>query len=386
MHGTRDIGLVSVAILFFWMSLYFYVPFLPIRALELGASNTLVGVVISSYAIGQILLRIPVGIGSDLIGRRRPFAIAAFIASLFGALILLVASSPWILFIGRFMTGVAGAGWVAISVLYISYFGASRTNQSMSWVMLINSSGIVLATLIGGVVGEHFGGQATFILGVIAATIGTLLLMSGHEPESIEGDRFSLSDFRLVMRNRLLLTVSLIGILIHFVTFAVSFSFVPIYAVSVGASEFENGLIAASMFLFSSFGYLVTPWCIKLFGYRSALVGGLFVVVLSVVCIPSLGDPVSLMISQAAGGFGRGMAQLILMTLAVLVVAPSAKTTSMGAYQALYALGMFVGPFAAGFIADIWNIDMVFWVSSVISLLAVFTALWIPKRVAVPSE
>ena len=120
MHGTRDIVLVSVAILFFWMSLYFYVPFLPIRALELGASNTLVGVVISSYAIGQILLRIPVGIGSDLIGRRRPFAIAAFIASLLGALILLVASSPWILFVGRFMTGVAGAGWVAISVLYIS--------------------------------------------------------------------------------------------------------------------------------------------------------------------------------------------------------------------------------------------------------------------------
>ena len=378
--------LVSVAILFFWMSLYFYVPFLPIRALELGASNTLVGVVISSYAFGQILLRIPVGIGSDLIGRRRPFAIAAFIASLLGALILLVASSPWILFVGRFMTGVAGAGWVAISVLYISYFGASRTNQSMSWVMLINSSGIVLATLIGGVVGEHFGGQATFILGVIAASIGTVLLMSGQEPEPIEEDRFSLSDFRLVMRNRLLLTVSLIGILIHFVTFAVSFSFIPIYAVSVGASEFENGLIAASMFLFSSFGYLVTPWCIKLFGYRSALVGGLFVVVLSVVCIPSLGDPISLMISQAAGGFGRGMAQLILMTLAVLAVAPSAKTTSMGAYQALYALGMFVGPFAAGFIADIWNIDMVFWISSVVSLCAVVTALWIPKRVAARSE
>ena len=58
MHGTRDIVLVSVAILFFWMSLYFYVPFLLIRALELGASNTLVGVVISSYAFGQILLRL----------------------------------------------------------------------------------------------------------------------------------------------------------------------------------------------------------------------------------------------------------------------------------------------------------------------------------------
>ena len=92
------------------------------------------------------------------------------------------------------------------------------------------------------------------------------------------------------------------------------------------------------------------------------------------------------MISQAAGGFGRGMAQLILMTLAVLVVAPSAKTTSMGAYQALYALGMFVGPFAAGFIADIWDIDMVFWISSVISTIAAVVALRIPKTIAEPSK
>ena len=61
-------------------------PFLPIRASDLGASNTIIGLVVASYAIGQVLLRIPIGFGADLLGKRRPFALIAFIASVIGAL------------------------------------------------------------------------------------------------------------------------------------------------------------------------------------------------------------------------------------------------------------------------------------------------------------
>ena len=87
--------------------MYFYVPFLPIHTLELGASNTVLGIVIASYAIGQILLRIPVGIASDLLGRRKPFVLLAFIASSVGALGLFFAPSPFVLFLARSLTGVA---------------------------------------------------------------------------------------------------------------------------------------------------------------------------------------------------------------------------------------------------------------------------------------
>ena len=78
----RYIITVAAATYFFWISLYLYVPVLPLHARELGANLEMIGIIIASYAIGQILLRIPVGVGSDIIGRK-PFAVgAALLAAL----------------------------------------------------------------------------------------------------------------------------------------------------------------------------------------------------------------------------------------------------------------------------------------------------------------
>lgn len=377
---NRNIVLSTIAIFFFWMSLYFYVPFLPIHTLELGASNTVLGIVIASYAIGQMLLRIPVGIVSDLIGRRRPFVLAAFIASSIGALGLLFAPSPFVLFLARSLTGVAGAGWVAITILYISYFDSSKTDRAMSWVMFVNAFGIVVATFVGGIIGEFYGGVSTFFAGFVSGLIGTVLILLIKEPRQLSSAVVSWTDFLRVGRNPLLLRISLIGILIHFVTFAVSFSFVPVYAVSIGATEFQNGLIAGTMFIFSAAGNLATPKFVEKFGYRNTLVFGLFIIALSVAVLPLLDSPVLIMMSQAAGGLGRGMSQLILMTLAVLVVPGATRTTSMGIYQALYAIGMFAGPVVAGFVADFSGVLSVFWMCAVISLISCVIGVKCPVR------
>ena len=379
-YPNRNIVLSTVAIFFFWMSLYFYVPFLPIHTLELGASNTVLGIVIASYAIGQMLLRIPVGIASDLIGRRRPFVLTAFIASSIGALGLMFAPSPFVLFLARSLTGVAGAGWVAITILYISYFDSSKTDRAMSWVLFVNAFGIVVATFVGGIIGEFYGGVSTFFAGFVSGLIGTILILLIKEPRQLNRAAVSWTDFLRVGRNPLLLRISLIGILVHFVTFAVSFSFVPVYAVSIGATEFQNGLIAGAMFVFSAVGNLATPKLAEKFGYRNTLVCGLFIIALSVAVIPLLDSPVLIMVSQAAGGLGRGMSQLILMTLVVLVVPGATRTTSMGIYQALYAIGMFAGPVAAGLVADFSGVLNVFWVCAVISFISCVIGVKCPVR------
>ena len=115
--NARYIFTVAVATYFFWSSLYLYVPVLPLHARELGASLEMIGYVVASYAIGQLLLRIPIGVGSDIIGRR-PFAILALILSGIGGIWLALSQDPWSLFAARSLTGVAAAGWVAISVLF----------------------------------------------------------------------------------------------------------------------------------------------------------------------------------------------------------------------------------------------------------------------------
>ena len=47
-------------------------PFLPLYARELGASETVVGLVVSSYFITRLFIELPSGMISDRVGRRIP--------------------------------------------------------------------------------------------------------------------------------------------------------------------------------------------------------------------------------------------------------------------------------------------------------------------------
>jgi len=69
-------ALLMAAVACFWGALYLYVPILTPYAETLGASMTLLGLIVSSYGFSQLVLRIPVGIWSDRIGRRKPFIAA----------------------------------------------------------------------------------------------------------------------------------------------------------------------------------------------------------------------------------------------------------------------------------------------------------------------
>jgi MFS family permease len=367
----RGVVLVTGATFALWLSLYFYVPFLPLRALELGASNTVIGFVIASYAIAQVALRIPVGVGADLIGRRRPFAVLALAAAAGGALWLALAPSPFSMFFARSLTGVAGAGWVAVSVLYASYFTTAETGHGMSRLMLINGLGLVLATFAGGIIADIWGTTATFYAGVILGVIGTVLMMVAPEPPVRDRQPYSKATFFEVARNPLLIVVSVIGITTQFVSFATSFGFVPVYAESIGASNSEVGYLTTVMFAMSMAGTVATPLLVRWFGYRGTLIFSAVAVAIGAGVVPFLDDIYWLGASQAVNGVGRGAMNAALITLSVLAVAPAQRATAMGVYQAIYAIGMLAGPILAGTIADGIGIDAVFYVCVFVSMTGV---------------
>lgn len=353
----------------FWLSLYFYVPFLPLRAQDLGASNTMLGAVVASYAIAQVGLRIPIGIGADAIGRRKPFAVAALVASALGALGLALSPNPWSLFAARAVTGIAGAGWVAITVLYASYFAAGDAAKAMSRIMAVNALALVLATFIGGVVADQFGTTSTFTLGVVVGAAGAVLMLLADEPPLADRRGYSARAFLEVARVPLLVSVSVIGITVQFVSFATSFGFVPVYAEQVGASDAEVGYVTTVMFATSVLGTLVTPWLVARTGYGMTLALGIVVTALGAVLVPATSDVIGLAATQVLNGLGRGSTNALLITLAVLAVAPAQRATAMGVYQAVYAIGMLSGPVVAGAVADTAGIDAVFYLSTVVGLL-----------------
>jgi predicted MFS family arabinose efflux permease len=364
----RGIVLVTAATFFFWVSLYLYVPFLPIRAQDLGASNTMVGAVIAAYAIAQIALRIPIGVASDVLGRRKPFALIAIASAILGALWLGAAPNPINMFFGRAVTGIAGAGWVALSILYASYFTSRGIAAAMSRIIAVNGIALVLATLIGGWISEVMTPTAAFYSAVLVGVISLVLLAMAPEPPKTDSRGYSRSTFLSIITAPQLVLVSAIAVFAHFTMFATSFTFIPIFARELGGTESQIGYVTTAMFAGGVTGTIGAPFIVRRIGYQFTIFFGALLVAASVVVVPSMDTIFGVGVSQAVGGFGRGIEASLLMTLAVLAVAPSLRATAMGVHQALYAIGMISGPIVAGLVADKVSIDAVFYVSTAVAI------------------
>jgi len=365
---TRYIVTVAVATYFFWISLYLYVPVLPLHAQELGANLEMVGIIIASYAIGQLLLRIPIGIGSDIIGRK-PFAVGALVLSAFGAVWLGMSPDPWSLFAARTLTGVSAAGWVAMSVLFASYYPAHNTSRAMAIIMSVNTMALVTATFVGGIVADYFGNQSTFYGAAGVGFAGALLLLSAPEPRVVAATRYSISTVVGILRTPLLLRVSAIAISLQFVTFGVNFGFLPIHAENLGASKSEIGYITTAGLLAAVVGTAASAWIASKWGPTTAVVVAAIATLFSLIIMTITTDLMTLGALQAFNGFGRGMMNTVLISMALASAPVAIRATAMGSYQALYAIGMLLGPAASGPIAAAFGIEMVFWAAAAATVL-----------------
>ncbi|MDP7161020.1 MAG: hypothetical protein QF756_07130, partial [Dehalococcoidia bacterium] len=90
-----------------------------------------------------------------------------------------------------------------------------------------------------------------------------------------ERKAYSKAIFLSVARTPLLILVSIISVFAHFVTFATSFSFIPIYAREIGGSESQIGYISTAMFAGGVLGTIAAPYIARRIEYPRAVLLGL---------------------------------------------------------------------------------------------------------------
>ncbi len=363
------VAFLCLAIFLFWASLYVFVPILPVYAEALGASLSMVGVIVASYAIAQLLLRIPLGVWADVLGRRKPFLVVGFLAAAGGVLLLGLAPNPWLLFCGRTVTGIAAASWVAFSVFFAGYFPRRQTAQAMGIISAINGAAQVLASLLGGFTAQVWGWQVTFFVGAGLAVVALPLLLFTPETPVERGRPFSYTGFLKMPSLPLLLLVSFICILGQFAVHGTSLGFVPLHGDRIGASRAELGMIMTVMFAASSVASLAVVYVAGRLGYTVSLATAFLLMALAFVWVPFIHSVPLLILSQALVGVGRGVFFPILMALSIRAIPPSERGTAMGVFQSLYAVGMLLGPLLLGFWADWLGLDSVFYLSAALCIV-----------------
>jgi MFS family permease len=348
------IPLFCIITLLFWFSMYTCVPILTAYVENLGASHKMAGLIVGMYGFSQMLLRIPVGIMSDRFHKRKLFITFGLLFSvLAGAGILVSQSITWILIL-RALAGAAAATWVDFTILFTSYYRKDETTKAIGTITVYNTLGQMLGILCGGWFADYYGWESSFLIGAVVGMIGMAGSFFLIEKFDDNAQKITASGVMEVARDRTLLIVSVLAILFQILTFATVFGFTPVYAQSLHATKLDMGLLT----FFSTFPTAVAAWVggrhlSQRFGEKQIIILGFVLNGVFSAVIPFTHDLVWLILTQAVAGFGRGLATPILMSLSIKHMHPDKRATAMGFYQAIYGLGMFIGPFFMGMAGDI---------------------------------
>ncbi len=130
-------------------------PLLPFYVLEMKAKPSIVGALVSTFFIAQIICSPLWGKLSDRYGRR-PMILAGLLLSAAAFLLFGLAHAVLLLFLSRLVQG-AGSGTVGVVQAYVGdSIPAGERAKALGWVTAATSAGVVIGPAIGSAA-AHFG-------------------------------------------------------------------------------------------------------------------------------------------------------------------------------------------------------------------------------------
>ncbi|MEH7388429.1 MFS transporter, partial [Bacillus sp. JJ1521] len=263
--------------------------------------------------------------------------------------------------------------WVDFTILFVSYYMKEQTTEAIGKITFYNMSGQMLGILIGGWVADLYGFEAAFLLGGVIGALGLVGAFFIIENKEENDQKITMRGVIEVASDKTLVIVSSLAILFQLLAFATVFGFTPVYAQNLGASKFDMGLLT----FFSTFPMAIAAWIgggylSRYFGEKTVVIAGFVFIGLFTIVIPFVGSIFLLIITQCLAGLGRGFVSPILMSMSIKHMDSGKRATAMGFYQAIYGLGMFIGPLFMGVIGDWLTLEQGF---IILGLLGCFTAI-----------
>ena len=353
MQIVRQRVLVGLSIWLYWFSLSTYIPILPTYAKDLGASYQMIGVILGSFGLTQVLLRLPLGIISDRLERRKVFLIAGTILGLASSLGMWLFRDVYSLLFFRLLSGIAATAWVLQTVLFARCYPQAEGGKAMGLVTAVVNFGEMSAMFVGGLVAQYYGQEQSFLLAALIAVPALACNTAIREvPAQAAREPVSLSEIAAMTRDWSLALPSLLGLVIQVVTYGTVFGFVPLVAQSLGANYTEIGLLPTIYLLPGIMASLLSATFFRrIFSERFMVTGGFLMMAAGCFVIPFVPDITTLFVTQATAGFARGLVFPILMSLGIRDIAGNRQATAMGFFQTVYGMGMFLGPAVVGAIS-----------------------------------
>lgn len=330
-------------------------PALALYVESLGAGPSIVGLIVAVSTLTGVFLKLPMGLLSDVVNRRRlmwggvlAFALPPFVYPFISELPTLG--------ILRLIHGIATAMFTPLALAMVAELFAKRRGEAFGWYTSATQGGGLLGPMIGGALVYQYGFSPTFIL---AGIFGVLALgffaVIPQTPTSHRPQHASFSILWNEMREGLRRVRRIPPILITSVVEAAKMvgngtlmAFLPLYGLTIGLNAAEMGVLFGVQALTS---FIAKPFMGRLSdrGARQPLIfGGLCLCGFMIMLIPQVQWYLLLLV--VAGAFGFGEAVVTSSTTALVADYSEGKGlgASMGLRGTIMDIGHSGGPLLAG--------------------------------------
>jgi MFS family permease len=380
-RNARIVLLVIVSFLF-WSALYFYVPTLPTYVSSVTGNLAAVGTVLSMYGLWQAVLRFPLGIAADWAGRRKPFILGGLLFAALGAWIISSSSSIFGMAVGRALTGFAASFWVPLVVIFSALFKPEEAVMASAIITVSSSLGRMVATGLNGTLNEAGGYGLAFTVAAGVALVALVLLLFVREDPQPRKQPSVSSIGRLVTRRDVLLP-ALLAALSQYGVWATAFGFLAIFARQLGATDVTLSMLATVNLAFYTAGNLGVTALTRRFPPRLLATFSFVLLGISIVGLAIAPSVAWLFVPMILMGIATGIGYPVLMGSSIRFVAGPERATAMGLHQAVYAIGMFAGPWFSGILAGAFGLRPMFGFTAAFCLiLGIIGSRLMPDRIS----
>ena len=343
-------------------------PVLPLFIRSLDVPMGTVGFIAAASTVVGIVVSLPAGILSDIVGRRRVILIAAIVFASAPFLYLLV-TQPWHLVLVRVYHGFATAILGPVAMAAVADTFDSGRGEKMGWYSSATMVGRFLAPFVGGAL--IFGNNFHWVY-LVTGIIGTLSLIAALKlphpatapvsvGELVKKERGEIKrDIIAMLTHHRILATSVVEAVEYF-AFGCLEVFLPIYLnEQMGFKPLSIGLLFSVQIVVAA---LAKPWMGRLsdrYGRVPTIIIGLLLGAVSITMI-TWSDNYMVM-AVLIGLFGLGLATVTASSAAL--VADLARESSyggaLGILSSVMDIGHSTGPMAGGLLIAAYDYKTTF--------------------------
>jgi DHA1 family tetracycline resistance protein-like MFS transporter len=363
------------------------IPILPLYSQHFHAEAWQIGLLFGSFSMMQLWAAPVLGRWSDRIGRR-PVLLLSILGTALSFLILGLANSLWMLFLGRIIDGISG-GNISTAQAYIAdVTPLDKRSSAMGLIGAAFGLGFVFGPAIGGLLG-HYSFQLPFFVAGGLAVINAIAIFL-YLPESLTEKHRKLhpaggvslsQSWKSAQENRLG-TVMMCTLLSTIAFSLVTALFALFTANRLHWGVQDNGYLFAYIGILGVFiqGGLIRR-LVPRTGERPLIIVGCICLTLSMALLPISGSVGMVYLASSLLAVGNGFVTPLLSGLASKSTDAKSQGAVMGLMQSISSLGRMVGPAVGGFMLYYDSLNTQhpfgitpFWFAAALMLMALVVA------------